>query len=338
MYLRGDSMLFISHDFTDPYFNLASEEYLIKNFNDDIFMLWRNRPSIIVGTNQNTLAEINYEYTKANSIPVVRRLSGGGAVFHDLGNLNFTFISEDCGKNFNNFRKFTKPILDVLKQLNINAEFSGRNDLTIDGKKFSGNAEYSFKNRMLHHGTLLFSSDVPDMTKALKVNPIKFEGKGIKSVSSHVTNISSHLTHPITITEFRNIIMQNITNTHQNGKLYNFNEDDIKNINKLVRDKYSTWEWNYGNSPKYKFKNQIKYKGGNIEFNLNVEKGIITYVKIYGDFFSTCNISDIESALTGIKHNEADIKAALSKFNISDYFLGADINDITMGLINFKEK
>ncbi len=196
-------MLYINNTNTNPYFNLAAEEYMLKEFNEDCFMLWRNEPSIIVGKNQNTLSEINLDYVEMNNIPVVRRLSGGGTVFHDLGNLNFTFIKNGSEENFNNFQKFTLPILKVIKSLNINAEFSGRNDLTIDGKKFSGNAQYNFKNRILHHGTLLFASDITDLSKALQSKPLKFEGKGIKSVLSRVTNISSHLKYPISIMDFK---------------------------------------------------------------------------------------------------------------------------------------
>ena len=190
-------MLYIYNKNTNPYFNLAAEEYVLKEFQEECFMLWRNEPSIIVGKNQNTLAEINLDYVRQHKIPVVRRLSGGGAVFHDLGNLNFTFIVNEDVSSFSDFKRFTQPIIDVLRKLSVNAEFSGRNDITIDGKKISGNAQYYYKNRILHHGTLLFSSSITDLSAALKVRPVKFEDKGVKSVSKRVTNISEHLKEPL---------------------------------------------------------------------------------------------------------------------------------------------
>ena len=191
-------MLLINNTSTNAYFNLAMEEYFLKNTTEDVFMLWRNESAIIVGKNQNTLSEINYEYVKENNIKVVRRQSGGGAVFHDLGNINFTFIS--CNDNsFSDFKRFTMPIIECLEDLNIHAEFSGRNDLLIDNQKFSGNAQYNYKNKVMHHGTLLFSSQINDLSSALKVKPSKFEGKGVKSVKSRVTNISNHLKKSMTI-------------------------------------------------------------------------------------------------------------------------------------------
>ena len=191
-------MLLIYNEKTNPFFNLAMEEYFLKNFDEDIFILWRNESSVIVGKNQNTLSEINLDYIKENSIPVVRRQSGGGAVFHDLGNINFTFIASN-NDNFSDFKRFTTPIIELLKTLDINAKFSGRNDLLIDGCKFSGNAQYNYKNKVMHHCTLLFSSQISDMSNALKVKPIKFEGKSIKSVKARVTNISEHLKVPMDI-------------------------------------------------------------------------------------------------------------------------------------------
>lgn len=326
-------MLFIDNNITNPYLNLAAEEYILKNFHKDVFMLWRNEPAIIVGKNQNTLSEINYDYVMENSIPVVRRLTGGGAVFHDLGNLNFTFISNDDAKSFNNFRKFTQPIIDILKKLDINAEFSGRNDLTIEGKKFSGNAQCNYKNKVLHHGTLLFTSVINDISSALKVKPSKFEGKGVKSVASRVTNISQHLKSSLTIIEFKDMIMKHISQTSTDYSIYEFTQEDLNNIQKLYDEKYNTWEWNFGNSPKYTLHNELKYPGGHVEFYLNVEKGIIKDINIYGDFFGKSSVSDIQNLLIGTKHKEDEIKSVLSNISIDDYMAGANLEDIIKGLI-----
>ena len=320
-------MLCIYNKNTNPYFNLACEEYILKEFNEECFMLWRNSPCIVVGKNQNTLSEINKDYVDKNNITIVRRLSGGGAVFHDLGNINFTFISNQK-ETFNDFKRFTVPIIDALKQLNVNAEFSGRNDLTIDGKKFSGNAQYCYKNRVLHHGTLLFSANVTDISQSLNVKEKKFEGKAVKSVKSRVTNISSHLKSPMKVEEFIEFLMNYVVNNYAESKLYTLTEEDIKNISKLADEKYSTWEWNYGSSPKYSYKNEMKCKGGLIEFNCNIEKGYIKDAKFFGDFFGIYDVSDIETALKGTKYTEDAVRNTLSKFNIENYFSSISLEQI----------
>lgn len=329
-------MLLINNDNTNPYFNFALEEYLLKKTDKDLFRLWMCDPCISVGKNQNTISEINSDYVRKNSIPIVRRQSGGGAVFHDLGNLNFTFIS--CNNNsFSDFKRFTQPIIDLLKTLGINAEFSGRNDLLIDGKKFSGNAQYNYKNKVIHHGTLLFSSQISNLSNALKVKPIKLESKGIKSVKSRVTNISEHLDKPMNISEFRDLIMNYVFSLNSNNSYFNLTEKDIENVNKLSKEKYSTWEWNFGNSPNYSLVNELRYIGGTLEFHLNVSKGFITDIKFFGDFFGKKDISNVEDLLIGVKHEEESLKEKLNNINIDDYFLGSGVNVLVSGILGAKQ-
>ncbi len=320
-------MLCIKRKNTNPYFNLAAEEYVLKNIEDDCFMLWRNEPCIVVGKHQNTLAEINIEYIKDNNIPVVRRLSGGGAVFHDLGNINFTFIKKDENENLINFRKYTEPILEVLKSLNIEAKFEGRNDLTIDGKKFSGNAEHVWKNKVLHHGTLLFSSEINDLSSALKVDPSKFTDKAVKSVRSRVTNISEHLHQPMHVMEFYDLIINYIVNTNEDVNLYEFTDDDITKINQLVESKYNTWEWNFGYSPKYNFNKNIRTPAGNIEINMEVSNGIIQEIKIYGDFFNKYDIEELENIIRNLPHDLTSIKGKLVEINIENYINNIQLDE-----------
>jgi lipoate-protein ligase A len=326
-------MLIIRRHNTDPCFNLATEEYVLKNFEEDSFMLWRNAPSIIVGKHQNTLAEINVDYVKQNNIRVVRRLSGGGAVFHDLGNLNFTFIQKGKQESLIDFRKYTEPILEVLLKLGIDAKFEGRNDLTIGGRKFSGNAEHIWKNRVLHHGTLLFSAMMTDLTLALNVDPEKFRDKAVKSVRSRVTNISEHLREPMDVMQFAALIEQHIVEKYPDAVFYDLSEDDHDNIHELVRTKYGTWEWNFGYSPQYNFKRVLRTeRSGTIEFDIEVHNGKILHLKIFGDYFNKFDTEEIELALTGIDHQEEAIRLALSDFNIGDYFTNLTADELIRGL------
>ena len=318
-------MLCIFNNSNDAYFNMAVEEYVFTHFTDDIFMLWRNEPAIIVGLFQNSLAEINLDYVKEKNIKVVRRLTGGGAVFHDLQNLNFTFVESN---RKGNFRTFTQPIIEVLNGIGVDACFEGRNDLMIDGRKFSGNAQCVSNGRMLHHGTLLFDTAMTDMSNALKVNPLKFEDKAVKSVRKRVTNISEHLKSPMTVLQFADLIMKHIMETRANCQLYEFTEDDLVAIKKLRDEKYSTWEWNFGHSPKYSFSKMIRTAGGNIELHLQTEKGFVSAVKIYGDFFAKRDVSDFEKLLIGVRHEKDAVADLLTKVNPEDYFIGVTSEDV----------
>jgi len=313
-------MYIINNTSTNPYWNLAAEEYLLRAFSDDFFMLWRNEPAIIIGRHQNANAEINIDYVQQQDIKVIRRISGGGAVFHDLGNINFTFIQGGDDPKATDFEKYTQPIITVLQKLGVNAEMEGRNDISIDGKKVSGNAEHILKNRILHHGTLLFSAKMLDLSSALKVNPVKYKDRSVKSIRKRVSNISDHLPEPITLEQFTNLIIEHINTAYPKSKIYQFSAADHQEIEKLVEEKYHTWEWNFGKSPDYNFKQAGRTGGGTIEINLDVHEGVIHQAKIYGDFFSTKDISHIEKLLQDAHHEPKAIKERLNQVQFNDYF------------------
>lgn len=312
-------MIFIKNDNTDPCINHAIEEYVLSKFDDDCFILWRNEPCILIGKNQNTLSEINVDYVRENNIPVVRRMSGGGTIFCDLGNILFTFISKLDENHFADFSKFTNPIIHALGELSIKAELSGRNDLTIEGKKFSGNAQYNSKNKILHHGSILFSSDMSGLVKALKVKAIKFQDKAVKSVASRVTNISEHLITPMTVVEFKDFLNNYIISEYGHDKFYEFTDEDWKEIRKISNEKYATWEWNYGHSPKFSYSNEKKFLGGIVQANINVHKGLIKEIRFYGDFFSKGEVKELEEVLTGVRYLQEDVDKILDSIDVEKY-------------------
>nr|WP_025775890.1 lipoate--protein ligase [Clostridium botulinum] len=316
-------MQFLINRSTNPFFNLALEEYLLRNVDikEDYFILWQNEPTIVIGKHQNTLKEINMNFVKDNNINVVRRNSGGGAVYHDLGNMNFTFITKYNEKHLLDFKTFTNPVVYSLGKLNVKAELSGRNDILIDGRKISGNSQHIYKDRFLHHGTLLFNSELENLVKALNVDNDKILSKGIESIKSRVTNIKEHVKEDISMEKFKEILIENIFIWNKNSlKDYNLTNDHINDIEKLMEEKYMTWQWNYGHSPEFNYRNSKRFQGGKLEVLLNIVEGHINECKIYGDFLGLMDVSEIEKRIIGIKYGEEYIDEFLREIDIKKYF------------------
>jgi lipoate-protein ligase A len=295
---------FIYNDSTDPCYNLALEEWLMKNCNEDVFILWQNRPTVVIGRYQNAYAEVNVPYAESNGISVVRRISGGGAVFHDLGNLNFTFIVKDEGKGID-FVRFLTPIKEALASLGIETEISGRNDLLMDGKKISGSAQCRKYGKVLHHGTLLIDVDVQHLSSVLNVKTDKLVSKGISSVRSRVTNIKD--VYPSVDVK---VIIDALTKKFY-GRTIELTPREISEVASLAEEKYASWDYVYGSSKALSKTTSTRFDGGSIEISFNSDNGIITSMVINGDFFADGEASLIEEALIGCRLEIGEIISAL---------------------------
>lgn len=325
-------MLLIDSPSQNAYFNIASEEYLLHKFpTEDIFLLYVNAPSIIIGKFQNTLAEINLDYVKEKDIKVVRRMSGGGTVYHDLGNLNFSFHTLLGQNDFGDFSFFTQPVLNMLNGLGVPAVLQGRNDLLVDGKKFSGNAKLARHGKMIQHGTILLDSEMEVLGEALKVNPLKFIDKAIKSNRSRVTNLINYLPRETTTNDLKKLLTEEIMTNNPDAERYELTEEDLQGIQQLMAEKYETWDWNFGFSPNYNFQKAIKVPAGFIEVHLDVVHGIIEKAKIFGDFFASKPIEELEEMLLGQKHDVSALEELFSEIDLTEFFGKVTLEEVIEG-------
>ncbi|WP_294472857.1 lipoate--protein ligase [uncultured Intestinimonas sp.] len=320
-------MLLISHDCTDPAWNLALDEYLLTHFTEEVLSLWRNGPSVIVGRNQNALEEIDQDFVRARGIAVVRRLTGGGAVFHDLGNVNYTLVQPYQEGDFNNYAKFTRPIVDFLAELGVRAELSGRNDLLVEGRKCSGNAQAVRGGRILHHGTLLFSADLSQLAGALRPRDIKIQSKGVKSVSSRVTNLAGHLPEPMRVEAFLDRLRAWFL-ARPGVRPYQLTAEDRAAVDALRAAKYGAWAWNFGASPRYTWARAAKYPFGLVDVRLRVEGGVIQEAVLYGDYFGRRDSGELAAALAGLPHRREAVGEPLRALPLGDYIAGMEPEEL----------
>ena len=321
-------MIYIRNNSNDPFYNLAFEEYFFKleTIDDAVLLLWQNSPSVIIGRYQNTIEEINEDFIDENNINVVRRNTGGGAVYHDYGNLNYSFIVPSEEKKID-FETFTKPVIDALREMGIEASLAGRNDLVVEGKKFSGNAQYTYNGRLLHHGTLLFDADLSTLDKALKMKKGKIESKSIKSVRSKVTNLKPYFNEDADVNQFKEKLLEHFYKA-ENLKEYKVTAEDRKNIETLADEKYRTWKWTYGESPKCNVVRGSRFNSGYIEFRFQIEKGLIVNAYIYGDFFSGKNAYELLDKFKGIEYKREAIEKSLKNVDLRAYLGDVSLEEL----------
>ena len=301
---------FLETGSTDPYYNLAFEEYVLTHRREGNYLiLWQNDNTIVIGLNQNTEAEINRPFVEEHGIRVVRRTTGGGAVYHDLGNLNYSFITDTENADAVAKEQFTRPILEALRSLGVNASASGRNDILAEGRKVSGTAQRIDHGRVLHHGTLLFDSDPSAVEGALKVDPEKIRAKGIQSVRMRIGNIRPLLKTDMTISAFRDYLLQFLTKGNAGAGA--LSGEELKEVLALRDSKYSTWEWNYGRSPALEMHKKKRFPAGTVEIHLSVRHGLIREIRIFGDFLALSPLTPLLEALRDTPYRKEDVLTAI---------------------------
>jgi len=328
-------MYYIESPGNDPYFNLALEQYVFDclDRSNQYFMLWQNDNAVIVGKHQNTIGEINTAYVAERNIRVVRRLSGGGAVYHDMGNINFTFIADYAGGDSFDFATFCKPVLKALASVGVRGEISGRNDMTIDGKKFSGNSQYMKQGRVMHHGTILYDSDLQVIGKALAVSRDKVESKGLKSVQSRVTNVRPYVAEDIGTKEFLERL-RGFMFEEYGLRPYELTPSDLATVRRLQTEVYAQWSWNYGASPRYQIQKERRIEGcGKLEVYLDVEKGYIRKCKFYGDYFGNRESDELAALLQDCPAEADALRERLEGVPIGEFFNALDLETFISVLV-----
>lgn len=319
-------MRYLRNLHTDPYFNMAFDEYALERLalEEPLFYLWQNRPSVIIGLNQNAYAEVFLDYLHEQDIALVRRVTGGGAVYHDLGNLNYTIVGRTADLN-RDYPEYARHILKALQSLGVDAELSGRNDILVDGHKVSGYAKRVYKDRMMVHGTLMYDVDLERLTQALNPSAEKLTAKGIASVRSRVTNLCHHLPSIPDIDSFRKHLEEYLSRGYKDAE-YILQQSQLEEIGHIAQNKFNTYDWIYGRSPQSTIVRSARFACGHIEVCLHISEGHIAQCHISGDFMGNLPTSEVEQCLVGVRYDRTAIHDRLSPLDIGMYFdhLSAD--------------
>ena len=326
-------MRYIKNLQTNPFYNMAFDEYCLESLSIDepVFFLWQNRPAVIVGFNQEVNTEVNLDYLKEQGIDLVRRVTGGGAVYHDFGNLNYTIVgpSEDLERDY---PEYAGIMMKALQSLGVPATLSGRNDILVEGRKVSGFAKRVCRNRLMVHGTLMYKVDVDVLTNVLSPSATKLQSKGVSSVRSRVANLCDYLPEIKDIQTFSQRLEEILSNHYADAE-YQLSEDDLAKIQRQTDEKFATWEWNYGRSPKATLTNSARLACGTVEIHLTLNENRISTCRFGGDFLGNLPASEIEQALKGVVYDRASIHHCLYQMEIGQYFDGVDAEDLVKLMI-----
>ena len=326
-------MIYIETGSMDVYYNFGLEYYFTveKKLPDTVFLFWRTTPTLMVGKYQNVLEEINKPYADEHGIHLVRRMSGGGTIYTDPGGWQFTFIQHEDAKEIA-FHQYIAPVIDALRELGVRADFNGRNDLTIDNRKFSGNAQYRLGGSIVHHGSLLFDTDIEQMVASTTVDDYKILSKSIKSVRDRVTNISEHLPAPMDAETFKECMVRHIMNG--SDAQYRLTPEDDARIRELAAEKFNNWERIFGANPSFNIDRTRRFAGGKMQFKLDVRKGIIHEAWVYGDFFSTLDAETICAALAGCRYERSAVRDALESHGIEGAVYRISIDEMAEAIVD----
>lgn len=322
-------MKFLRNLSTDPHYNMSFDEYCLEQFpsDDTVFYLWQNRPSVIIGLNQNVYSEVNVQYLKDNGIVLARRVTGGGAVYHDLQNLNYTIVgrSRDLDRDYPGYMTF---IIDALRKLGVPAELSGRNDIMVEGRKVSGYAKRVFKDRLMVHGTLMFDVNLEHLTAALAVPGSKLEASGIESVRSRVANLKDYLPQFSNVRELQEALQMMLSREGQDPEIV-LDASQKAEIQKICDEKFSTWEWNFGKSPKATFHSSRKFACGTVEADWSIVHGTIDSLVFSGDFLGNLPSEQLAASLNGLRFDRGTVYSALGKEPVGRFFDGITAGGLT---------
>ncbi len=311
-------MKYIHNPSLDTRYNLALYEYILRYWKQGSYLIiFENKNSIIVGRHQNTFAEVNQNFVDAHDVAVVRRIAGGGAVYHDEGNINVVFITDKRDK-LNQFQAFTAPIIEALREMGVPAEFKGRNDIVADGKKISGNTQVAFKDRIMHGGSVLFDTDLDALGAALTPSAKKTASKGVQSIRQRVRNIKPYL--DLDKNAFKARLAKKLLGHPLDACLETLDEEDMRAINTIRRNRYDRWEWNYGRSPASSVVKEARFKGGLIEIHLKLKKGRIQGMEIFGDFFTRRDLAPLKNAFRGAPYEKKAVDAIIKRRPPEDFF------------------